>query len=104
MRDRPTITIATSVLFGAGLGLILITLLLAGADAPDPAWGKLWMIKPLMIVPIMGGMGGVLYFFMKKISLRGKMNRTLVLAMSVIAYIISLWVGVVVGLDGTMWY
>ncbi|PEC35719.1 potassium transporter KefB, partial [Bacillus toyonensis] len=52
------------MLLGAGIALILILVFLLGVDNPKPEWGKLWMLKPLIVVPTAGAMGGVFYYFM----------------------------------------
>jgi hypothetical protein len=91
------------MLLGAGIALILITLFLLGAGEPNPAWGKLWMIKPLIIVPLAGAMGGVFYYFMDHLRYQGGWKNALAYVLSLIGYIIVLWLGTVLGLNGTMW-
>ncbi|MFZ6009251.1 MAG: hypothetical protein ACOYXT_02790, partial [Bacteroidota bacterium] len=56
-------SLAKRMIVGAGIGLTLITLFLLSADEPDPAWGKLWMIRPLIVVPFAGAMGGLCQHF-----------------------------------------
>ncbi|WP_229598990.1 hypothetical protein [Runella sp. CRIBMP] len=51
-------------LIGAGIALTVITIFLVGVREPNPAWGKLWMLRPLIIVPLAGAMGGAFVFFM----------------------------------------
>lgn len=88
---------------GAGIALVLISLFLLSAGDPNPAWGTLWMIKPLLIVPVAGGMGGVFYYFMDHLRYRGGRTKALAIILSVVGYIIALWLGTVLGLNGTMW-
>ena len=90
------------VLVGAGIALIVILFFVTGADEPDPAWGKYWMIRPLLITPLAGAIGGAFYAFMHYQSSRG-FNRTLAILLSIVVYFIGLWMGIVLGLDGTMW-
>lgn len=85
---------------GGGIGLILILIFLLGAGAPDPNWSKLWMLKPLIIVPITGGMGGIVIYFLNHQIIS---NKVLARILGVIGYIIVLWMGFIVGLNGTMW-
>lgn len=100
---HPT-TAAKRMLQGATIGLILITIFLLGAGEPDPAWPKLWMVRPLVIVPVAGAMGGLFYYFMDHLRYGGNWKRkALVNVISLVAYIIALWLGTVLGLDGTMW-
>lgn len=91
------------MLLGAGIALILIIIFLVQAGDPDPAWPKLWMARPLIIVPVAGAMGGAFsYFAIHLLSPRG-WKKTLLILLSLVVYIIGLWLGTILGLDGTMW-
>ena len=96
------VSLAKPILLGAGIGLIVIAFFLFGADEPNPEWGKLWMIKPLIITPIAGAIGGAFYYFINRRSSMG-LNKTVALILSLIVFIVGLWMGVVLGLDGTLW-
>jgi hypothetical protein len=100
--SQPTLSLTRRMLVGAGIGLLLISSFLIHAEA-NPAWGKLWMIRPLIIVPLAGAMAGLCnYYLIHFRSLIG-VSKTVAIAISVVVSIIGLWMGVVVGLDGTMW-
>ena len=90
------------VLIGAGIALLLISFFVFGVDEPNPEWPKLWQIRPLIITPIAGAMGGAFFYFMDQMSFRG-MNRTIAVLLGMIGFVIALWLGTVLGLDGTMW-
>lgn len=100
--NQPT-PIAKPILIGAGIGLILISMFVFGVDNPDPKWGKLWRIRPLIITPLAGAMGGLFFYFMNYLSSRGNLNKTVAIIVGVVVFIIGLWLGVVLGLEGTMW-
>lgn len=91
------------MLVGSWIGLLLISLFLLSADEPDPTWGKLWMIRPLIIVPLAGAMGGLCNFFIVRFHNQFGVNKAIAMILSVIIFIIGLWMGIVLGLDGTMW-
>ena len=91
------------MLIGATIALLLIILFLYKADEPDPQWGKFWMLKPLIIVPLAGAMGGLFYYFMDRFSAIGGLNKIVAIILSFIVYIIGLWLGTILGLDGTWW-
>jgi hypothetical protein len=91
------------MLQGAGFALILITIFLFSVDEPNPAWPKLWMLKPLIIVPIAGAMGGVFYYYMDFLRYQGGWKKALAILLSLVGYIIVLWIGTVLGLNGTLW-
>ena len=91
------------MLIGGVLALILIILFLAGADYRDPAWPKFWMVRPLIIVPIAGAMGGAFSYFVEDLRSQGGWKTVLAILLSMIVYVIALWFGSVLGLDGTYW-
>lgn len=90
------------ILIGAGIALLVISFFVFGVDDPKPEWGSSWMIRPLIITPLAGAVGGAFYAFMHYQSTRG-FNKTLAVVLGIVVYIIGLWLGVVLGLDGTMW-
>jgi multidrug transporter EmrE-like cation transporter len=101
LADHP-VSLATPIFVGSGIALIVISFFVFGVDEANPAWGKFWMIRPLIIAPLAGAMGGAFYSFMDYQSSRG-FNRTVAILLSLVVYIIGLWLGTVSGLDGTMW-
>lgn len=99
----PAASAVKRILTGAGIGLALIVFFLFTANEADPAWGKYWMIRPLVIVPLAGAGGGLFYHLMSYWCHRFGWNKTVVVVLCLLAYIIGLWLGTVVGLDGTYW-
>lgn len=97
------ISFVTRMLVGAGIGLLLISLFLFSVDEPDPAWGKLWMVRPLIIVPLAGAMGGLCNYFILHFHNQAGVNKTIAIILSVIVFIVGLWLGTILGLDGTLW-
>ena len=91
------------MLVGAGVGLLLISLFLSGVKNPNPKWGEFWMIRPFIIVPFAGAMGGLCNYFIFHFRDRIGINKPIALIVSVIVAIIGLWMGIVLGLDGTLW-
>jgi hypothetical protein len=90
-------------LIGGGIALALMIFFLTSADYVDPSWPKFWMIRPLTITPLAGAMGGlVVHFIVNKVPATGFL-RLFVVIFSLIVYIIALWLGSVLGLDGTYW-
>ena len=88
---------------GAGIALVLIALFISGVDNPDPSWPRFWYIRPLLMVPIAGAMGGVFYYFMAHLRRLGGWQNWLAIVISVIGYLVAVWPGSVLGLDGTLW-
>jgi hypothetical protein len=91
------------MLHGAAIALILIGGFLLSAGEADPAWPKLWIMKPLIIVPLAGALGGLFYYNLDPLRHQGGWRTVLAFILSLIVYLIVLWLGVVLGLNGTMW-
>lgn len=96
-------SVGKRMLQGAGIALILISVFLLSAGEPDPSWPNLWMMKPLIIVPLAGAVGGVFYYNMDDLRYQGGWRTALAIILSLIVYIIVLWLGTVLGLNGTWW-
>lgn len=90
-------------LLGGGIALILISIFLSGVDEPNPLWPKFWYIRPLIIVPLAGAAGGVCYYFIDRLRSQGGWQKIVTGIISLLIYIIGLWLGTVLGLDGTLW-
>ena len=95
--------LSSCILTGAGIALVLILVFLLGAGEPDPAWPALWIIKPLIIVPAAGAIGGGIFFIMDHLCIQGGWKKIAANALSLLFYLITLWMGTVLGLDGTWW-
>jgi hypothetical protein len=91
------------MLQGGGIALILIIAFLLSAGEPNPDWPKLWMVKPLIIVPLAGALGGLFYYNMDHLRYQGGWRMALAYILSLMVYLIVLWLGTVLGLNGTMW-
>lgn len=91
------------MIMGAAIGLLLISLFLLSAGEPDPAWGRLWILRPLIIVPLAGAIGGLCNYFIMLFHNQFSVNKVIAMILSVIVFIVGLWLGIVLGLDGTMW-
>ena len=61
------------------------------------------MITSLIIVPLAGVIGGLCNYFIVNFHSLAVVNKTFAKIFSVIAFIIGLGLGIVLGLDGTMW-
>ena len=96
-------SLTEKMLVGAASGLLLISLFIMSAGKPDPGWGRYWMIRPLIIVPLAGAMGGLCNYFIFHFHRRFGVNKTVAALISVVVIVIGLWMGVVLGLHGTMW-
>src|SRR5690349_2792856 len=91
------------ILIGSGIAAALIIFFLSGVDHPGPAWGTMWKLKPLIMVPFAGAIGGGFFYFMGMLSNQGIINRVVAIIVGLIGYVVVLWLGTVLGLNGTLW-
>lgn len=91
------------MVIGAGIGLVLISFFLLSVREPNPDWGKLWMIRPLIIVSLAGAVGGGFNYVIIHFHRQVGVNKAVALGVSVLVFIIGLWLGFVLGLVGTLW-
>jgi hypothetical protein len=96
-------SVGKRMLQGAGIALFLISLFLLSAGKPDPGWSKFWMIKPLLMVPAAGALGGLFFYNMDHLRSQGGSREVFAIVLSLVVYLVVLWLGVVLGLIGTMW-
>jgi hypothetical protein len=99
--NRPSLSIR--MLIGAAIGLGFITLFLSTAGPGDPSWPKFWMLRPLVIVPLAGAMGGLCFYIIDIMRHRYGWNKWLAYFASLLIFIVGLFMGIVLGLDGTFW-
>ena len=97
------VSLIKKMVVGAAIGLTLITIFLLSVGEYNPAWPKLWMIRPLIIVPLAGAVGGAIYHYMDGLRYQGGWKKILANFLSLLVYLIGLWMGTVLGLDGRMW-
>jgi H+/Cl- antiporter ClcA len=88
---------------GAFTGLALIGLFRYNAGAPDPDWHPFWMLRPLLIVPFAGAMGGLFFTFMEPWRTKSGWIKSGAYFICLLVILIGLFMGIVLGLDGTYW-
>lgn len=88
---------------GAAFNLILIGIFLSGVDNPDPAWGRYWMVRPLIIVPFGGAVGGTIFYLLHFYSRQLGFHRAFATVLGAIIFIIGLWMSFILGLVNTLW-
>jgi len=96
-------SLVRNMLTGAIIGLMLIGFFLYNADAPDPEWPRFWIIRPLLLVPFAGAMGGLFYTFMEPWRNKNGWIKAAAYFLCLIVVLIGLFMGTVLGLDGTYW-
>lgn len=91
------------VLTGSAIALVLIVVFIAGVDNPDPSWPRYWQLRPLIVVPLAGAGGGFFYYLMKPLRSKKGWQKIAAYLLCLLLYVVGLWLGTVVGLDGTLW-
>lgn len=92
------------VLIGAGVALFLITIFIMPSILhPKPEWSNLWMLRPLLVVPVAGGLAAAIIHILLGWQAKNNWPKFVVYLLCLLGYIIALWLGTVAGLDGTLW-
>lgn len=87
---------------GALAGFVLISIFLLNCGEADPSWGRFWRVKPLLMVPFAGATGAAFYYFLTYRFARGVAGLAATL-IGIVIFIVGLWIGSVLGLNGTYW-
>ena len=61
------------------------------------------MVRPLIIMPMAGVAGAVFFYLTDGIRQRGGWKKVAISILSLFVFMTALWMGVVLGLNGTMW-
>lgn len=96
-------TLAVWMLLGALPAVSLMSLLVFGVDDPKPEWGPYWVIRPLVVITFAGATGGACLYFINRFFGNGVGRRIAAVVLSTIVYLFGLWMGTVIGCDGTLW-
>jgi len=96
------VSLGKRMLLGGIIGLLLISLFLV-AGTPNPEWGKFWRIRPLILVPFAGAMGGLCNYLLMRFHRRYGLHKMVAGILSLLVFIVGLWIGIVLGLAGTYW-
>lgn len=89
--------------FGALIGFVAISLLVFGVDDPDPSWPANWKVKPLVVTPLVTAFGMLSFYLKDIVGVKGDWPKIFLFFASAILFLISLWLGTVLGLNGTLW-
>lgn len=96
-------SLAKHCVIGWVIGFAVISFFIFGVDNPKPEWGDFWRVKPLIITPLSGAAGGAVFYFMEYIGSQRGWPKALTVILSFIISVVGLWMGIVLGLNGTMW-
>lgn len=94
--------LAQYTITGGVIALLFILAFLLPAGNPKPQWGSYWMVKPLLLVPVSGMAGGALYYFITS-RLSSRITKIPATILGIIVFLVTMWLGTVLGLNGTYW-
>lgn len=96
------VSVGKLMLIGAGIGFFVILFFIVGGT-PEPGWSTLWWIRPLLVVPAAGALAGLFNYNMDHLRAQGGWREVIAYVLSLVVLIVVLWLGIVLGLAGTMW-
>jgi hypothetical protein len=98
-------TLSKLMLIGWVIGLaVILIFVIPGLNHPNPEWAKYWMVRPLIVTPLAGAAAGVWYFLLDYLRYKGGWRTAAAYFLSGLGLLIALWLGIVLGLAGTMWH
>src|SRR5688572_30407821 len=98
-----TLSLRNRMIIGAIAGLAVVAFLLFAAGAADPAWGKYWMIRPIIVLTFAGAMAGLCNYIILHYRHLAGLHRIVAIIISLVVSLVGIWMGIVLGFDGTLW-
>ena len=95
---------AKRMLLGAVIGLAVILNFVIPGWEGRPEWGPLWQFRPLVVTPFAGAMGGLFFHVMGLMRQYGGWKKVVANIISALVFVVGIWMGIVLGLVGTMWH
>jgi hypothetical protein len=99
----PNLSLNRYMLIGGSISFFVIAFFLLQVKHPKPEWGSFWMVRPLLIVPLAGATGGACYYVLMKLRFKRGRKKVWVYILGIFIYLAGVWMGIILGLDGTLW-
>lgn len=96
-------TLKKRAIIGWAIGFVFTALFIFSADKADASWSKLWFIKPFLLTPIATAMGGAFYYYVEQLFFFNGWKKPLAIIIGLVGFVVSLWLGMVLGFNGTYW-
>lgn len=91
------------MLIGGGIALAVIAFFVLSVRHLKPEWGPYWMVQPFLITPLAGVAAGAFNYFVNNLYVLNGWKKALAVTISILGSFIGLWLGIVLGLAGTLW-
>lgn len=88
---------------GFAIAFVLVTALILSVNNPNPVWGKNWFVRPILLTPVIAATGAGVSYLISTISFRNQLFNLFKILLCLLAYIFFLWIGTVIGFNGTLW-
>ncbi|WP_341840705.1 hypothetical protein [Chitinophaga caseinilytica] len=98
-----TVALLKRMLVGAAIGLTLMIIFLSGVPDPEPEWGRYWTVRPLIVIAFAGAAGGAFFHLVDPLRFSGTWKKIAAFLLCLLVFVFCLWIGSVLGLDGTLW-
>lgn len=95
-------SLSKRMLIGGLIAFIVISLFIFPTET-RPEWGAFWRIRPLIITPLAGVTGGACNYFIVSWFRQNYWNKIAAYVLSFLVFFVGLWMGIVLGLAGTLW-
>ncbi|WP_297333390.1 potassium transporter KefB [Flavobacterium sp.] len=94
---------ARFIIGGGTIALVVIAFFILSVNIPNPEWGRYWRVKPLLLTPFIGAFGGMVMYYCTRLAAFLQINKVAGFLLSMPVYLVILWIGIVLGLNGTLW-
>ncbi|MFS0490962.1 potassium transporter KefB [Leadbetterella byssophila] len=84
-----------AIFSGYIIGMVVISLFVM--DAGNPEWGAYWRVKPLIVTPLISACGAGLAYLV------AWRRNFWALLLGGFIFMMFIWLGIVLGLNGTLW-
>jgi len=91
------------MIIGTIVGLAVISFFIFRVPHPRPEWGEMWRVRPLIVTPLMGAMCGAGFHVVTCLFYQRGWQRVFGVVLAVLGCIVGMWMGIILGLHGTMW-
>ena len=91
------------MVIGYVIGMFIISLFVFSVDTPNPDWSAYWWVRPLVITPLAAAFGMLSFHLANIIKPQANVMKIITFFISLLGFIVTLWLGIVLGLDGTLW-
>src|ERR1043165_3424523 len=97
------LSLTKRMIAGAVIGLLVISFFIFRVPNAPEEWGQYWRVRPILLEDFAGAMAGLCNYILIRFHSRFGINKTSAIFASILIALVGLWMGVVLGLVGTMW-